>query len=425
MRGQRQTFPVIAGLLLIAALFVGLLWRNRDDATLIVTPIGLPTEAEPTPSANPLSVLLSMGQSTALPTVAIPSVMPTIPQIVPDSGPTATTFSASVLGVSTPDLVAQGSLPTAPAATPTRPEESVAATVQVVTRAPVAFQPPPLIPPLSSDPLGRDHYWLMRPIDSNAQNSPLSIYTYGSDGNDPNNPLRVHHGIDMPNPVGEIVRAAGSGTVIYSADGRQASTDIFQNSPSYGNVIVIEHDFGYNGKRIWTLYAHLSSAFVQAGQVVQAGEPIGQVGRSGNVTGPHLHLEVRLGNTPDDNRYGNTYNPILWIVPYVGHGVIAGRVVDANGRFVNDADITVRSFATNLVQATTTSYVFAGSGFDVNSDPVWNENFAVPDVPAGRYNVIATINGERVVRQVEVFPGTTAFVELKPASPATSTPDGG
>lgn len=264
----------------------------------------------------------------------------------------------------------------------------------------------------------------MRPIDSNAQNWVLSIYPYGSDGNDPSNPLRVHHGVDMPNPVGTVVRAAGSGTVIYSADGRLAQTDIFQNSPSYGNVIVIQHDFGYNGMFIWTLYAHLSSAFVRAGETVTAGQPIGQVGQTGRVTGPHLHFEVRLGRTEADNRYGSTYNPVLWMVPYVGTGVIAGAVRDASGRFINDADITIRNYATGQVQTTTTTYVFNNSGFDVNSDPVWQENFAVTDIPVGRYNVIVTIDGERIVRQVTVVEGTTAFVDFRPSPPATPTSGG-
>jgi len=58
----------------------------------------------------------------------------------------------------------------------------------------------------------------------------------------------------------------------------------------------------------------------------------------------------------------------------------------------------------------------------VNADPIWRENFAIADVPVGRYDVIATINGERVVQQVSVIEGTTGFVELKPSEPATIVP---
>jgi murein DD-endopeptidase MepM/ murein hydrolase activator NlpD len=418
----RQALPVLFVLLVMVGTFVALALRNAE-ATLSVTPLGIPTQPSATPPENPLGALLSMGRSTALPTVPIPAVQPTQPQVAPPAV-TLAPVSASDLIAGTPDIVAEGILPTPILPTPTLAEERAPATAIAVTRPPTNFQRPPLIPPISRDPLGRDHYWLMRPIDSNAQNWVLSVYPYGSDGNDPSNPLRVHHGVDMPNPVGTVVRAAGSGTVIYSADGRLAQTDIFQNSPSYGNVIVIQHDFGYNGMFIWTLYAHLSSAFVRAGETVTAGQPIGQVGQTGRVTGPHLHFEVRLGRTEADNRYGSTYNPVLWMVPYVGTGVIAGAVRDANGRFINDADITIRNYATGQVQTTTTTYVFNNSGFDVNSDPVWQENFAVTDVPVGRYNVIATINGERIVRQVTVVEGTTAFVELRPSPPATPTSGG-
>ena len=159
--------------------------------------------------------------------------------------------------------------------------------------------------------------------------------------------------------------------------------------------------------------AHLSAAVVAEGQYVDSGEVIGLIGDSGRVSGPHVHFEVRIG----ENRYRATYNPILWMVPYVGHGVIAGRVADENGNLLQDIDITIRNRATGLVQDTATSYVTLDTGSDVNADPSWQENFAVADVPVGRYDVIVTINGQRVIRQVEVIEGTTSFVELAPIDP--------
>src|SRR5262249_52982308 len=119
-------------------------------------------------------------------------------------------------------------------------------------------------------------------------NFALFSYPYGSDGPQEQTPWRVHHGIDMPNPIGQTVRAAGSGTVIWAGSG-------FENSPSYGNVVEIQHDFGYNGQPLYTLYAHLSAFLVTAGQVVNTGDPIGLVGNTGRVSGPHVHFEVRMG----------------------------------------------------------------------------------------------------------------------------------
>lgn len=193
----------------------------------------------------------------------------------------------------------------------------------------------------------------------------------------------------------------------------------YQSTFSYGNVVAIAHDFGHDGRRLYTLYAHLSAILVSAGQTVTIGDPIGLVGNTGRVSGPHVHFEVRLApsNGSSEPTYGDTYNPVLWMVPYVGRGVIAGRVTDARGRMVMDADVTIRSLATGLTADTTTTYIFLGSEIDVNPDPIWNENFAVGDLLVGRYEVIAVIDGVRVSRIVSVLEGTTAFVELAPASP--------
>ncbi|MGV2435617.1 MAG UNVERIFIED_CONTAM: M23 family metallopeptidase [Anaerolineae bacterium] len=122
----------------------------------------------------------------------------------------------------------------------------------------------------------------------------------------------VHRGIDMPNPIGESVRAVGSGQVIWAADSlRVESEKTFQNSPSYGNVVVIQHDFGYNGQTLYTLYAHLSAVLITRNQYVERGDVIGLVGSSGRVGEPHVHFEVRVG----ENAFGSTYNPLLWMVP--------------------------------------------------------------------------------------------------------------
>jgi murein DD-endopeptidase MepM/ murein hydrolase activator NlpD len=419
--------PRIPAALLVLLVFGGfgvILLANGAPAQ-IVQPI-IPTQALPTDDPNAWQNILREGfgeNSTPLPTIAIPTEPFVPPTLIPTQGDTnLVPLSAAELGSSTRPTLPPFSVA---AVTPTPPLPTVAlvasappVTVQMVTRAPNQWRPPPLIPPLSRDPLGRDHYWFQRPVDSNANNAGLFYYPYGSDGPQQENPWRVHHGIDMPNPVGETVRAGGSGEVIWAADGLRVLGGSFENSPSYGNVVVIQHDFGYRNQPLFTLYAHLSAVLVRQGQYVQTGEVIGLVGETGRVSGPHVHFEVRMGR----NHYSSTYNPVLWMVPYVGHGVIAGRVTDANGRFFNDVDITIRNWATGLVHDTTTSYVFLDNTLDVNPDPIWGENFAVGDVPVGRYEVIAVVNGERLSKIVEVFEGTTTLVELKPEQPATAQP---
>ena len=415
MQRKRGSLTSVVLMLVLLGGFGILLWQNAEPAAP-VNP-ALPTQVTPTVIENEWAMLLRSGfgdNSTPLPTVAIPTQVRAAPTVAVNAG-SGQVVSAADIGDDPIAAVARGQTPTPPPATiPVSQRDSQPqVTARSITRAPSDWSPPPLEPPISRDPLGRDHFLLRRPVESNANNAVLRYYPYGSDGSNANAPSRVHHGIDMPNDVGAQVRAVGSGTVVWAADDRAGGdVPIFQNSPSYGNVVMIEHDFGYRNQPIYTLYAHLAAVLVQPGQYVQSGEPIGLSGNTGRVTGPHVHFEVRVGG----DRYADTYNPALWMVPYVNHGVIAGRVVDAQGDTIDDADITIRNWATGLTFANTTSYIFGGTSFDVNSDLEYRENFVVTDVPVGRYDLITVINGERIVNQVQVFEGMTSFVELKPAT---------
>ena len=92
----------------------------------------------------------------------------------------------------------------------------------------------------------------------------------------------VHTGLDIACPQGTAISAAASGTVTFAG-----------YNGSYGNLIKIDHG---NGSETW--YAHCSAIYVSAGQSVGAGSVIGAVGATGNATGPHLHLEIRIGGSP-------------------------------------------------------------------------------------------------------------------------------
>lgn len=416
---SRHAGSISAFLLVLLAMggFGVLLYTNSRPAPPLMSIV--PTDALPTDDRNAWQGILRQGfgsNSTPLPTVAIPTGV-FMPPTLAFSGE----LNLSPVAPADLNVDDDASVPLLIGATPTRPAPTLAilatevpVTAQVVTRPPSAWQAPPLVPPISRDPYGRDHYWFLRPIDSEGNSVGLTYYPFGSNGNE-EYVLRVHHGVDMPNPTGEPVRAAGSGTVVWAADGLRVQGGAFENSPSYGNVVVIEHDFGYRGQKLWTVYAHLSAALVQAGQVVNAGDAIGLVGATGGATGPHVHFEVRIG----ENRYANNFNPVLWMVPYVGTGVIAGRVTDSQGTRVDDVTVTIRSSATGLIEASTTTYMYQGTAYDVNDDPVWQENFAVGDIPTGRYEVIVSVEGARVSKIIDVLEGTTSFVDLSPVVPAT------
>jgi murein DD-endopeptidase MepM/ murein hydrolase activator NlpD/SLT domain-containing protein len=93
-----------------------------------------------------------------------------------------------------------------------------------------------------------------------------------------------HTGLDFPAAVGTIVRAVAGGKVSMATGGGP-----------YGNHIMVNHGGG-----VQSLYAHLSEILTKVGDSVSAGQTIGRVGATGNVTGPHLHLEARVNGTPVD-----------------------------------------------------------------------------------------------------------------------------
>lgn len=90
-----------------------------------------------------------------------------------------------------------------------------------------------------------------------------------------------HRGCDIACSTGTPILAAASGVVITSGW-----------HSSYGNYIIIDH-----GSGISTLYAHCSALFAYAGQSVSQGETIALVGATGFVTGPHVHVEVRVNGS--------------------------------------------------------------------------------------------------------------------------------
>lgn len=118
----------------------------------------------------------------------------------------------------------------------------------------------PAIPPMNTDP---STYRLSSP------------FGYRSD------PIlgigKRHTGMDFACPPGNPVYATGDGTVVL------VKSDRF----GYGKHVEVDHGFGYK-----TRYAHLSRIDVEEGQKVSRGDCVGLSGRSGRITGPHLHYEV-------------------------------------------------------------------------------------------------------------------------------------
>jgi murein DD-endopeptidase MepM/ murein hydrolase activator NlpD len=99
----------------------------------------------------------------------------------------------------------------------------------------------------------------------------------------------AHTGQDFAAPEGTPVRSVGDGEILSTG-----------YEGAYGNKLVIQHP---DGTLTW--YCHLSE-FLRTEGPVKAGDIIGRVGSTGNVTGPHLHLEVRPHN-------GDPIPPLTWL----------------------------------------------------------------------------------------------------------------
>lgn len=91
-----------------------------------------------------------------------------------------------------------------------------------------------------------------------------------------------HSGLDIASHYGDSVRATADGIV-----------DTVEQRAGYGRLVIIDHGFG-----VTTWYGHLSGFNVQVGMRVKCGDVIGYEGDTGRSTGPHLHYEVRIYNTP-------------------------------------------------------------------------------------------------------------------------------
>lgn len=97
-----------------------------------------------------------------------------------------------------------------------------------------------------------------------------------------------HPGIDIADRLGTPVLAADAGYVV----------SVGWDDTGYGETIVIDHGNGFQ-----TLYAHLQNFYVGVGDNVTKGQQIGEMGSSGNATGPHVHFEIRQG-TVQRNPHG-------------------------------------------------------------------------------------------------------------------------
>ncbi|TQR10937.1 peptidoglycan DD-metalloendopeptidase family protein [Psychrobacillus soli] len=110
---------------------------------------------------------------------------------------------------------------------------------------------------------------------------------------------KAHKGVDFGSDGSSIIKASEKGTV------KRAGV-----IGGYGNTVILIHQL--NGKKYETLYAHLKSISVKAGQTVEQGQQIGIKGTTGNSTGVHLHFEMHIPTYEPGQP--NAVNPLHYIV---------------------------------------------------------------------------------------------------------------
>lgn len=349
---------------------------------------------------TPLSLLPTPNQMAVAPTIT-PSLTPTVgpsPTVAPTI-PTVT-FTPSPFAVGSAVFPSQIDVTTTPIPPTQRPDALVSPT----PLGTIEWRPPPAAVPLSLHP--DDHYWLSRPIPSGSRNYALEWYPFGNDVLiDEYAPYRIHHGLDFPNRDGTQVLASGSGTVVWAGP-RPSERD---GVNYYGNTIIIRHDWQWQGKDVYTLYAHTIEMFVSVGDFVEQGQLIAGVGGTGFTSGPHLHFEVRVGA----NQYFAARNPHLWLAPFEGWGTLAGRFVDTQGTLISSADVVVTPLRVSEDTSLRRQKTYADNR--LSSSEVWRENFVVGDLPAGTYRValfLDTITDgvAKYEQVVEVLPSRTNFV---------------
>lgn len=255
-------------------------------------------------------------------------------------------------------------------------------------------------------PGAREHFWFDRPIAPFEGNRLVDqTYSYGSTmgGN-----FQQHQGVEFNNPEGTPVHTIGDGVVAFAGPAEAGS-----------NTVAILHDRRLDDRYVWSTYYHNADLTVAVGDRVGRGDLIAHVGSTGRATNDHLHLEIHVTPTDDvvavvdpAQRFPPyTVNPLLWIEPMEGTGVIVGRVLDSAGEPIPGA----RVYGVTKPEPRETPFSFAETYEDkAHPDPVFGEHFVIGDVPVGRYVLGVEIEGRRVYRAVEVEAGRVAEVELRP-----------
>jgi murein DD-endopeptidase MepM/ murein hydrolase activator NlpD len=330
---------------------------------------------------------------------------------------TATTMpAATVTPVPLPVSFTPTPSPIPATAAPTITERPlVEVTFPASTPPELRLRRPPLYePPLALNP--NDHFYFSRPVPLDYAEESEADYRYGYILP---KTTTIHTGTDIKEPLHTPILAIGDGKVVFAGYGLVNGAG--DKDDPYGLAVMIRHNLSYQNRTLLTVYAHMEKATVIKGDWVKAGDQIGFVGLTGATSGPHVHIEVRL--EINDGSY-QIQNPELWMVPPVGYGVLAGRVMDTAGNLLGERKIFVRSLEANKVWTMVTYSTRMKA-----VDEYYRENLVLSDLPAGKYEASLYYYGLQK-QVIEILPGAityfrfmgqTGFTVGDPPAPAAQT----
>ena len=177
-------------------------------------------------------------------------------------------------------------------------------------------------------------------------------------------------------------------------------------------MIILEHILTGFEFPIFSLYAHLSTIDVDTGDLIKLGDKIGEVGASGSAIGSHLHFEVRLNLPTLENRV----NPELFLslinnAQKTQSGILVGSILDNNGQHVPQSDFVIQLIENGQISSNKVYYLETYAS-DVPSDPEWDENFVISNLPVGHYRISIFIDNQFVEKYFDIVDNSLTEITL-------------
>lgn len=247
------------------------------------------------------------------------------------------------------------------------------------------------------------HFWMDKPLPGGGRYLINPTFPYGWDQS---GRLVLHNGVDAGGGgLGTELPAVADGVVVTARSDENEWWGFRCNW--YGQLVVLELDDKFLGQPVYALYGHVLNIAVEEGERVSRGQTLAEVGFGGAATVPHLHFEVRVG----ENNYASTRNPMLWVRPPESRGLIAGRLIDPDGRPWQGVWIGAQNLSGEGIEQVTWSYLDDPTSL-INPDEVYAENFVFNDVQPGSYRLYLEVQDQRYTADVTVTGGEVATVEI-------------